>query len=176
MVKEIIGHLVKKGYTKIGFVTETITETMTNLGDRCNGYKEGLKENNIKENKEYIFIEDKLRLNKMSNGRLLMEELLKSKKRSELPEVFITSSDLVAIGMIGALKEKGYNIPEDFGIIGYDDLLISAYFDPPLTTVQQDPNLIGSAAWDITIKLLNSEITDKPHIYLNQKLIVRDSV
>lgn len=176
MVKTVVGYLAKKGYTKIGFVTEALTEAMTNLTDRYNGYIEGMKENDLEINERCIFIEDSLQLNKMSNGYDLMEQVLKERVRSEMPEVFIASSDLLAIGMIEALRKGGYKVPDDFGVVGYDDLSISAYFNPALTTIRQDPNKISNAIWDMIINSLRNEVNDKQHIYIKQELIVRKSV
>lgn len=174
MVKRTVDYLVGKGYKQIGIVTESLT--MTNIRDRYDGYVDGMHNNGLVIDERFVFIEEKLQINKMNNGRIFMEEILKSRTREELPEVFITTSDLLAIGIMGALKEHGYKVPEDFGIVGYDDLSISAYSDPALTTVYQDPNKIGNAVWDIATQMLAKKTAYQPHLLLQQELIIRNSV
>ena len=48
------------------------------------------------------------------------------------------------------MKEKGYQVPGDFGVVGCDDLEISAYMSPSLTTVRQDRDTLANKMWDIT--------------------------
>ncbi|WP_105615670.1 LacI family DNA-binding transcriptional regulator [Vallitalea okinawensis] len=174
MLKVVIKVLKEKGYTQIGFVTEKMD--LTNLKDRYDGYIEGMKHNGLEIREEYMFIEEKLQLNKMKNGYDLMKDILTSRKNNRLPEVFITTSDLVAIGMIGALKSEGYNVPRDFGIVGFDDISMSAYSEPTLTTILQDPDKIGHATWDIVYQALKKEINYLPHLILKQELIIRNSI
>jgi len=176
MVKLLVDYLAEKGYSRIGFVTESTTEAMSNLMDRYNGYLDGMYANNLIINEKCVLIKEELKLNKIENGYKLMKDLLKGRARKELSEVFITSSDLVAMGMINAIREAGYQVPKDFGVVGYDDLSISAYFNPRLTTIRQDPNKMSSAIWMSILQLLKKENTYKPHIYLQQNLKKRDSV
>ncbi len=174
MVKDVINYLTKKNYTRIGFVTETLT--MTNLKDRYDGYMEGMREHHLEIKKDYIFVEKNLQLNKTTAGYDLMKQLLATKTIEELPEVFITTSDLVAIGMIGAIKDEGYSVPDDFGVVGYDNLSISAFLEPALTTIAQDANQIGSAAWDIVTQLLTKKNVYMPHLLLQQEFVIRKSI
>ena len=47
-----------------------------------------------------------------------------------LPQIFLCSSDLISVGLMAALKERGYHIPRDIGVVGFDDISISAFADP----------------------------------------------
>ena len=62
-----------------------------------------------------------------------MMEILESSKREELPDAWLATSDYLAFGMMRAINEKGYSIPEDFAIVGYDNIEISGYVNPRLT-------------------------------------------
>lgn len=173
-VKALIKILHEKGYKRIGYVSEKIE--LTNLEDRYNGYLEGMKELELPISKDFIFIEESLQLNKIKNGYDFTLNLLETRKKPALPDVFITTSDLVALGMVSALKSKGYKIPEDFGLVGFDDLSMSAYIEPSLTTVLQDPNQISHATWDMVLHALKKEAYYTPHLILEQKLILRTSI
>jgi DNA-binding LacI/PurR family transcriptional regulator len=56
------------------------------------------------------------------------------------------ASDVVALGAIGALREAGRKVPADVSVVGFDDIPLAAYFDPPLTTVRLPAYELGQAA------------------------------
>ena len=56
------------------------------------------------------------------------------------------ASDVVALGAIGALREAGRHVPDDVSVIGFDDIPLAAFFDPPLTTVRVPAHQLGMAA------------------------------
>jgi DNA-binding LacI/PurR family transcriptional regulator len=55
-------------------------------------------------------------------------------------------NDRMAVGAIRALRDAGRRVPEDVSVIGFDDMPLASYFDPPLTTMRQDFTLMGSEA------------------------------
>ncbi len=58
----------------------------------------------------------------------------------------------MAIGAMRAFRDDGYSVPEQFSVIGIDDMPLASYFDPPLTTIQQDVTEIGKQAADMLIR------------------------
>jgi DNA-binding LacI/PurR family transcriptional regulator len=66
-------------------------------------------------------------------------------KNREIDAVF-SGADDSAIGVMSALRENGYRIPEDVSVIGFDDLRLSAFLTPPLTTVKAPTELVGRMA------------------------------
>ena len=85
----------------------------------------------------------------------------------------ICSHDVRAISAITECNDKGLRIPEDLSIVGFDDLPMTAYTDPPLTTVRQDRTALGKAGYYAMSCLQN----DLPigSIMLRAPLIVRGS-
>jgi LacI family transcriptional regulator len=67
-------------------------------------------------------------------------------KPEELPSAVFCSNDLMAIGLCRAVMEYGLRIPEDISILGFDDIELSKYFNPPLTTIRQPKAEIGQVA------------------------------
>ncbi|MDR1446117.1 MAG: LacI family transcriptional regulator [Treponema sp.] len=65
-----------------------------------------------------------------------MEQFLKEGKT--LPGCIISANDLVALGIIETLRRHGFRVPEDVSVVGSDDILVSQFFNPPLTTVHYD--------------------------------------
>jgi DNA-binding LacI/PurR family transcriptional regulator len=84
-------------------------------------------------------------------------------------------NDRMAIGAIRALREKGAQVPQDTSVIGFDDLPLASYFDPPLTTIRQDMFGIGREAARLLIRGL--EQPEAPHCQLRlpAELVVRSS-
>ncbi len=72
-------------------------------------------------------------------------------------DAIMTASDLMAMAVINRLKALGHRVPEDYAVVGFDDLPTSAYLDPPLTTVHQDTGLAGWQLVDKLIKIINGE-------------------
>jgi DNA-binding LacI/PurR family transcriptional regulator len=83
------------------------------------------------------------------------------------------ASDLIAIGVIRALQDRGRRVPEDVGVVGFDDISSAAYFNPPLTTVQQDTKLAGELLVDNLIKLIEGRPVEATRV--PPRLIVRSS-
>jgi DNA-binding LacI/PurR family transcriptional regulator len=88
-------------------------------------------------------------------------------------DALVAASDLVAIGAMGVLRERGYKIPEDVSVVGYDDVEPAAHSFPPLTTVRQPLNQAGVSLVDCLVQVMNGE---KPASQLlTTELILRES-
>ena len=87
----------------------------------------------------------------------------------------VIGNDQMALGAIRALRERGFRIPEDVSVVGFDDIPEAAYFDPPLTTVQQDFAALGEQSVEYLIALINNPYTPLHQRVLYPRLIVRDS-
>jgi DNA-binding LacI/PurR family transcriptional regulator len=171
VIVETVGTLKEKNYKTIGFISEPLD--LVNLRDRFAGYKMGLRKYGYAFNEKYVFISDVFQMDHVEKGYQYTLQLLETYPKEELPQAYIVSSDLIAIGMIKALKDKGYKVPGDFGIVGCDNLEISGYVQPPLTTIQQNRREMGAELWRMT-KSLNDGLPIG-NIKLKQKLIVRES-
>lgn len=86
----------------------------------------------------------------------------------------LCGNDLIAVGVMKALKELGKEIPKDVSIIGIDNTDISSIVTPSLTTISQPSKTIGSLAVKTLMKYINGQ-NYKKYIRLKQKLIIRNS-
>ena len=82
-------------------------------------------------------------------------------------------NDLIAKGVIDECTQRGFRVPEDISVVGFDDLSIAATFDPPLTTIRQERNKIGKCAYVILNSLIHHISISKT--LLRPKLIERES-
>ncbi|WP_307816144.1 LacI family DNA-binding transcriptional regulator [Thermobrachium celere] len=92
----------------------------------------------------------------------------------DLPTAVFAAGDLMAVGAISAIKEKGLRVPEDISIIGYDDLDICRYITPKLTTIKQNTDLIGENAADILINAIDKK-NSRTSVIVPVELVIRDS-
>ena len=93
---------------------------------------------------------------------------------SGLPfDAVFAASDLIAMGVIHALQDRGRAVPQDVAVIGFDDIASAADFNPPLTTVRQDTHLAGEQLVENVIRLIEGQAVELALIV--PKLVVRVS-
>lgn len=168
---ELVSLLKEKGYQTIGLVAE-LTE-LENIRKRRDSFVEAMQCYGFEEPEKYIYAKESLSLNKLKNSYLYMKEILENNRREDLPDAWIATSDYLAIGIMRAINEKGYRIPEDFGVVGFDNLDLSGYMNPRLTTAEQDQDIFGKKLWDVVKRMKQTGKTEQ--IILPQKIIVRES-
>ncbi len=105
------------------------------------------------------------------SGATAMRQLLERDPR--IDAVFV-ASDLMAHGALYALKETGRRAPDDVAVVGFDDIEISRYSDPPLTTVRQPSVEIGRTMARQMLRLVNGEAVPES-VVLPTELVVRAS-
>lgn len=94
--------------------------------------------------------------------------------RPNLDAVFV-ASDLMAMGVLHALKRAGRRVPEDVAVVGFDDLPMAAYTEPPLTTVRQPVEELGAASARRLVSTIEGRAEDSAMHVLPTTLIVRRS-
>lgn len=90
------------------------------------------------------------------------------------PTALLCSTDMYAIDAMKILKTKGFRIPEDISVIGIDDIMLSSYIEPALTTVKVDRAKMGVATVHALIKKINGE-TVSESVFSAGELIIRKS-
>lgn len=157
-------YLIEKGCKSIGFIS---SEEVNKLAkERLLGYKKALEENGIEIDPKRIF----LKSFSVETGYEGVDYLLKDTSVDSI----CCGNDLIAIGAIQRLKEKGIRVPEDVKIIGFDDISISKYVDPPLTTVRQPIYKLGEEAVNILVAIIEKKDTEMTKI-LETEIVERKS-
>lgn len=172
IMRRMITKLARAGYTRIGYVSEDLI--MSNACDRYLGYKLGMEDNGLRIDERWVFLLPELRLGKAENtNRFFLDALENGLK---LPQVLLCTSDLIAIGLMAALKARGYVVPRDVGVVGFDNISIAAYTDPPLTTIAQDMRQLGKTCFRSLLNRMENGSQTPTEIVVRAKLIIRDSV
>lgn len=92
----------------------------------------------------------------------------------EQPTAVMMGSDPMAVGALKALQEHGVKVPERMAVVGFDDIEVSAYLNPPLTTVRVHAELMGKTAVQLLLERIEGREAAM-HVKVNTSLIVRES-
>jgi len=162
-----VSYLIQKGYRKILYIAGAIiTQTAK---DRLAGYKRALRENHIDFNESLV----KSGSYRSEWGYQAVEQFLND--HVSFDAVFC-GNDLIAFGAIKKMKESGIKIPDDVGVVGFDDIYVSSMMEPALTTVKQPNYEMGYRAVELLLEVLNNknDNLDRKTV-LNTELIIRKS-
>ena len=161
-------YLIDKGHEEIAFIMTSKDDTVLER-ERLSGYEQALNESNIKLDESLI----KYGGTTYEAGYESMKELL---EEGIVPQATFVTGDEAAIGAINAACDKGYKVPEDISVAGFNDVKIAKMYRPKLTTVYQPLYDMGAVAIRMVIKLINKEHLESKKIELPYKIIERESV
>jgi len=164
--KKAVRHLAELGHEKIAIITGEAITVPTQM--RLKGYREEMEAQNASINEDWI-IEGRF---SVDGGYEAMQKLLKIEDR---PTAIFCQGDEIAIGAMKAIKEAGLKVPDDFSIVGFDDIEISQYLNPALTTIRQQKEEMGIEAADMIIKLINHKEEKVEPEVIKTKLIERST-
>lgn len=161
-------HLIDLGHTNIACITNAALSYAA-AKDRLQGYCDRLENSNIAYDKALI----RFGAFTPESGYVQMKNLLET--RSHIPSAVFVASDVVAIGALAAIHEKGLRIPHDIAVVGFDDVPLAKYLTPPLTTIHIPIRSMAQIAFSMIIKLVNQQTPDDNQIFLDAELIIRQS-
>ncbi|CDI50535.1 LacI family DNA-binding transcriptional regulator [Clostridium tetani] len=161
-----MNYLLSKNIKKIAFVKGP--KRLENTKERFNGYKEVMESYNLY-NEFYVYEGDFT----IESGIEVTEKIIR-----EIPDVeaIFCSNDMMAFGGIKVLLRNGYKIPEDIAIMGFDNINISKYIEPELTTIAQPIYSMGKEACRMLISIINGDKEVKRQIFFDTDLIIRKTV
>ncbi|MBO6280125.1 MAG: LacI family DNA-binding transcriptional regulator [Bacilli bacterium] len=165
-VFESTSYLINNGHKRIAFVSGYKESSLLDMR-RFQGYVSALKEHDIPLDESIIFE----RGISIEEGLKLTDELIKKDITG-----IICAADTLAIGIINGLKLKGKRIPDDYSVIGFDDIQSAKYISPSLTTIRQDITEKGRLAAKLLLDDLRNNENNHKQISLAPELIIRDSV
>ncbi len=163
---EATRHLIMLGHTDIALVTGPMEEDCSQ--DRTEGYRRALLEAGIP------FDESKIIEGNWSatSGQ---DALLSFVEQGRVPTAVFAQNDRMAMGVLRAARDVNIKVPSQLAVIGVDDMPLSSYFDPPLTTMQQDMPRIGQEATRMLLDIIQKKNTDLREVKLSARLVVRQS-
>lgn len=164
-INDAVKYLIDMGHRKIGFIGEKLAST------RLNRFRIAMKNHLLPIREEYIVISEE---RFETGGYHCMEKLL---KLEEPPTAVIAAYDYMALGALGCINDHGLSVPEDISLIGQDNIQLSSFIKPALTSIsipyQEQCELAVSL---LQKKMQNKYYTEAQESVLNETLITRSSV
>ena len=160
-------HLIDNGHKKIGIIAGELTKTTAKT--RYEGFVKALLDAGLVVNPDWI-MEGSF---EPEDGYECMNKIL---RQNELPTAVFCCNDVMALGAISAITEKGLRVPDDISIIGYDNIHSSRFYAPPLTTVHQSKSRLGERALKLLFERIHEKSAVREVIEMHPELVIRQSV
>ncbi|WP_409252890.1 LacI family DNA-binding transcriptional regulator [Bacillus sp. SCS-153A] len=162
-----VNYLHSLGHTRIAHISGD--PSIDAGAQRIKGFTEAMKELSLPILEGYLVNGGMFSI---EEGKAAMASLLSLDTK---PTAVFVAGDHMAIGAMEAIKEKGLKIPQDISIIGYDDIEMSAYVTPKLTTVRQDTDRIGAKAGELLMNQINQKKKLLTKEVIPVELMIRES-
>lgn len=165
-MEQVVNHLIELGHTHLAFIAEPTHLTKSFL--RLRGFCKTLEMRGLPIDNELI-IEGGFR---QQSGRLMGERLLNA---DNPPTAIVACNDLLALGAMSVARKQGLEIGQDISITGFDDIVLAENAHPPLTTIHQPAQKIGTLIHQMLVRVINGENLEEKQIILQPELVVRQS-
>jgi LacI family transcriptional regulator len=161
-----VRHLIDLGYERIGMIGGS--SHLTTGRERYEGYRKALSSAGLKIDEKLIKVGDF----KTESGYRLMQEFLTS---LHPPRAIFVANNLMTLGALRAMRERGVNIPQDIAVVGFDDMPWSSELCPPLTAVSQPTYELGQETVHLLLRRLAEPDAPVRMVTLQPRLVVRES-
>jgi len=159
-------YLIGIGHSRIAFITGSMDLGCSH--DRLAGYKSALDKNQIDFRSEWVIEGDFEQASGYNVAKSLMS-------LSERPTAIFASNDMMAFGVMNAVRDMGFRVPQDISVIGFDDIYQASQTRPALTTVRQPLEKMGSMAAKMLLEMMEKHEINAQKIELPTQLIIRES-
>jgi LacI family transcriptional regulator len=171
--RQAFQHLYELGHSRVAFIKGP--KILVDSQQRWRGLENFARDAGLKIDPELV-LEIKGRNSSYVEGCELTDELLRRRRQFT---ALVAFDDLTACAAIRSLTKAGRRVPKDCSVVGFDDLPGSAFYNPPLTTVQQQLEMQGSLGAEIIEDLIRASMEKRSvaakHRKVSPKLMVRDS-
>ena len=157
-------HLIAQGHKRIAFMGD---KTLPEPEKRHSGYLKAMRKAGLKAEAALYIPTSFAPLDAQNAMQVHLD------KHGLNFDALFAASDLVAIGAMGVLRERGYKVPQDVSVVGYDDIEPAAHSSPPLSSVRQPLDLAGASLVECLVKVMNGQQPDSR--LLPTQLILRES-
>lgn len=161
--ENVVKHLVAAGHQRIAFAGVAVSRTAVT---RVLGFRKALQDAGLQ---PAGFVSGPQTL---ETGRQAAMELLSA---GQPPTAIVAYDDLVAIGVMRGARAAGRQVPRDVSVVGFDDIEVAEFVDPPLTTMRQPKDEMGRLAVEIVLHSVEGQ-TKKETRLLQAELVSRGSV
>jgi DNA-binding LacI/PurR family transcriptional regulator len=164
-IREAVQHVVALGHERIGFISGPLT--LKSARSRRSAFLTCVAECGIVQNAVVIAGN-----HQVSGGYRTMTSMLSLAPRTT---AVLCSNDLTAIGALHAMNFHGFQVPDDISLVGFDDIALSEYTQPSLTTIRLSRVELGQRAFEALVRNLDGHGTNGAEIRIGTSLVVRHS-
>ncbi|TVZ86176.1 LacI family transcriptional regulator [Aeribacillus composti] len=164
---DAVKFLIDKGHKHIAYVSGPMEEPVNKV-KKLKGYIRALEEAGLQYDEQFVVEGDY----SYESGIEAFDKVL---ELSPKPTAIFVGTDEMALGVIHAAQDKGYEIPKDFDVVGFDNTRLATMVRPRLTTVVQPSYDIGAVAMRLLTKLMNKEEVDNHIVELPHRIEIRQS-
>ena len=163
----VVDYLYGLGHKNIAYIARE--KNLLNAKRKLKGFKEAMIKNKIKFKEKFYIEGDELSID---TG---YSDTLKLLNMKEKPTAIIAFNDILAFGVIQAILENGYRIPDDFSVIGFDNFEIDKHIQPSLTSVNCNKKLFAKTCFNQLLQKIKGIKTGYDEKLIPFDLVIRDS-
>lgn len=167
-IRQVVDHLVGQGHQKIAMISWP--DGSQAGAKRELGYQNGLRDNNLPLDPRWIIRGE----NTVHFGASATQHLLDLPQEAR-PTAIVCITDMVAIGSMSCAAQNGYVVGQDIAVTGYDNVPLTEYLQPALTSVQQPIKEIGERVVDLLMRQIRGENIEQKGVLVKPELIIRHS-
>lgn len=162
-----VRHLLSLGRTRVGLIGGTLSNH--DARERRDGYRAALSDAGVEEPEAWEVAADFTK----AGGQRAARELM---ALADPPTAVFAANDSMAVGALSAFREAGVRVPEDVALVGFDDVPITRYVTPPLSSVRVDLPRFGERAVERVMEMLEDPSSHQPrHEVVPTELVIRTS-
>ncbi len=167
-MQQAVEHLVGLGHRRIGFISGPLTQHSASL--RRSAFLTSMNASGLVPEERLIVEGD----HQLEGGMLGMTQLL---SHPDSPTAVLCSNDLTAIGALRTLHKRGLRVPEDMSVVGFDDIHLAAFINPPLTTVKMSQTEIARGAVRLLLDRIEGNVPEHPPVpaTISTSLVLRET-
>jgi LacI family transcriptional regulator len=165
-IRQAVEHVVELGHKSIGFISGPLD--LHSARTRRQAFVDGMRHHAIPLDRRLV----REGTHTADGGEKAMRELL---KLSKLPTAVVCSNDWTAIGALHAIHAAGLRVPDDVSLVGFDDIPLTSYTTPTLTTIRMSARDVGATAFQALFSLIGEEHLEGDVYQVPTKLVVRES-
>jgi LacI family transcriptional regulator len=165
-IRQAVDHVASLGHRNIGFITGPLD--LHSARTRRQAFVDGMRDHKITLERRLV----REGTHTAEGGEKAMKEMLKLTK---IPTAVVCSNDWTAIGALHAIHAAGLSVPHDISLVGFDDIPLTSYTTPTLTTVRMSARDVGATAFQALFSLIGEQHVEGDVYQVPTRLVVRES-
>lgn len=173
-------HLLELGHRRIAFLASPLLDLWP-IAERFRAYEDTMRQAGLQPAPPLVIgAREEFKVDAVQNSvreayAREIAELTAILSRPDRPTAIFAMNDLMALLTLIAAAQVGLRVPRDLSVVGFDNLSLVEHFDPPLTTIAQDPMKIGAEAARRLLALIDGEPAEDILTLLPTHLVIRAS-